>query len=58
MKAIRYHRYGSPDVLEFQDIDPPGDADRGILIRVRAASVNPWDLHLMRGARGKVVISV
>jgi NADPH:quinone reductase-like Zn-dependent oxidoreductase len=49
MKAVRYHRYGSPGVLEIQDADPPGDTGSGILIRVRAASVNPLDLHFMRG---------
>jgi NADPH:quinone reductase-like Zn-dependent oxidoreductase len=49
MKAIRYHRYGSPDVLELRDVDPPAIGDDEILIRVRAASVNPLDLHYLRG---------
>jgi NADPH:quinone reductase-like Zn-dependent oxidoreductase len=49
MKAIRYYSYGSPDVLEFQDVETPTAADDGLLVRVRAASVNPMDWHFMRG---------
>jgi NADPH:quinone reductase-like Zn-dependent oxidoreductase len=49
MKAIRYHRYGSPDVLELEDIDPPAVGDEDILVRVRAAAVNPLDFHFLRG---------
>jgi len=50
MKAIRYYRYGPPDVLELQDIDMPAVGDDEVLVRVRAASVNPLDWHFMRGA--------
>jgi NADPH:quinone reductase-like Zn-dependent oxidoreductase len=50
MKAIRYDRYGSPDVLELRDIDMPAVGDEELLVRVRAASVNPLDWHFMRGA--------
>ena len=32
MKAIRYYRYGSPDVLEYQDIDMPDVSDNDILV--------------------------
>ena len=49
MKAIRYYRYGSPEVLKLEDVDPPVIADDGVLVRVRAASVNPLDWHYMRG---------
>jgi NADPH:quinone reductase-like Zn-dependent oxidoreductase len=49
VKAIRYHRYGPPDVLELVDVDVPTIADDEILVRVRAASVNPLDFHFMRG---------
>jgi len=50
MKAIRYFRYGSPDVLKFEDIGMPVVGDDDVLVRVRAASVNPLDWHFMRGA--------
>lgn len=49
MQAILYHRYGSPDVLRLEEIEQPVPKDREILIRVRAASVNPYDWHFMRG---------
>jgi len=49
MKAIVYERYGSPDVLELRDIDKPTVSDDGVLVRVRAASTNPYDWHFMRG---------
>jgi NADPH:quinone reductase-like Zn-dependent oxidoreductase len=49
MKAIVYHRYGSPDVLELQEIDKPVVNDDDVLVRVRAASANPADWHHMRG---------
>jgi NADPH:quinone reductase-like Zn-dependent oxidoreductase len=49
MKAIVYYRYGSPDVLKCEEIEKPTPADDEVLIRVRAASVNPVD----RRFRGK-----
>ena len=49
MKAIRYHRYGPPAVLELRDVDMPAVGDKDVLVRVRAASINPLDWHFMRG---------
>ena len=49
MQAIVYHRYGSPDVLELQEIPKPTPAEDQVLIRVHAASVNPYDWHFLRG---------
>lgn len=49
MKGIRFYAYGSPEVLTLQDLDMPAVGDDDVLIRVRAASVNPLDWHLMRG---------
>src|SRR5438128_2221639 len=49
MKAIHFRRYGSPDVLELEDVDLPVLEDDQVLLRVRAASVNPYDWHFMRG---------
>ena len=50
MKAIVYHEYGSPDVLELKDIDKPLVKDDEVLVGVHAASVNRLDWHLMRGS--------
>ena len=50
MRAIVQHQYGSPSVLELREIDPPSvDGDERVLIRVRAAAVNPVDWHDMTG---------
>ena len=49
MKAIVYRSYGSADVLRCEDVDEPQPGDDDALIRVRAASVNPRDRHLMHG---------
>ena len=49
MKAIVYHKYGSPDVLRLEEIEKPVPNDNQVLIRVRAGSVNPLDWHYMRG---------
>src|SRR5580765_5616596 len=50
MKAIRFRRYGSPDVLEYTDVEAPFPGDDEVLLRVRAASVNPIDWHYIRGS--------
>ena len=49
MKAVVYQEYGSADVLELEDIERPGYADDEVLVRVRAASVNPYDWHYLTG---------
>ena len=49
MKAIVRPRYGQPDVLEMVDLERPEPADDEVLVRVRAASVNPADWYEMTG---------
>ncbi|RSL16755.1 NADPH:quinone reductase-like Zn-dependent oxidoreductase [Edaphobacter aggregans] len=49
MKAIVYHDYGSPDVLQLEEIEKSTPGDKEVLIKVRAASVNPLDWHFIRG---------
>ncbi len=49
MKAVTYCDYGTADVLRFGDVQKPTPADDEVLVRVRAASVNPLDWHYMRG---------
>jgi NADPH:quinone reductase-like Zn-dependent oxidoreductase len=49
MKAAVYHRYGSPDVIQIEDVEKPVPAEGEVLVKVRAAAVNPLDSHLMRG---------
>jgi NADPH:quinone reductase-like Zn-dependent oxidoreductase len=49
MKAIVYRCYGPPGILKLEEIAKPGPADDRVLVKVRAASVNPLDWHYMRG---------
>src|ERR1022692_4141503 len=49
MKAVVYHNLGSPDVRKYEEIEKPAAGDDEVLLRVRAASVNPLDWHFMRG---------
>ena len=50
LRAIVQDKYGSPyDVLELQDIVKPVVKDDEVLVRVHAASVNPYDGHFMTG---------
>ena len=49
MKAIVYYSYGSPDVLQLKEVEKPVPKDDEVLIKVRAASVNPLEWHFMRG---------
>jgi NADPH:quinone reductase-like Zn-dependent oxidoreductase len=49
MKAAVYTRYGPPDVVQIEDVGKPVPKDDEVLIRVRVASVNPYDWHFMRG---------
>jgi NADPH:quinone reductase-like Zn-dependent oxidoreductase len=49
MKAVVRNRYGAEEVLELQEIDKPDLTDDGVLVRVRAASINPADWYGMTG---------
>jgi NADPH:quinone reductase-like Zn-dependent oxidoreductase len=49
MNAITYTEYGPPDVLQVTEVATPAPKDDEVLIKIRAASVNPLDWHYMRG---------
>lgn len=49
MKAIVQDRYGSSGVLALRDLDVPEIGDDGVLVQVRASSVNAMEWHLIRG---------
>lgn len=49
MSAIARSQYGSPNLLRLEEINKPVVPDNGVLVRVRATSVNAGDCHLMRG---------
>src|SRR5437879_6471971 len=49
MKAIVREQYGAPDVLELKELPKPVVDDDGVLVRVRAASINAYDSHMTGG---------
>jgi NADPH:quinone reductase-like Zn-dependent oxidoreductase len=48
-RAVRFEQYGGIDVLNVDDVDPPEPGDGQILLRVKAAGVNPFDTKLRGG---------
>lgn len=48
MKAIIFEKYGSPDVLDFKEVDKPTPKETEVLIKIVASSVNPLDWHRYR----------
>ncbi len=49
MKAVVQDRLGPPDVLRLADIGLPEAGAGDVLVRVRAAALNPADWHILRG---------
>lgn len=54
MQVVRYHEYGSPDVLQVDEVDRPTPASDEVLVEVRAASVNAVDAKFRAGTYGNV----
>jgi len=48
MKAVICTKYGSPDVLQLQEVAKPSPKDNEVLIKIHAASINSRDWRLMR----------
>ncbi|MEI7891624.1 MAG: NAD(P)-dependent alcohol dehydrogenase [Myxococcales bacterium] len=49
MRAIVYDRFGGPEVLEERDIAAPEPASEEVLVRIRAAALNPKDIVVRAG---------
>lgn len=49
MKAVRIHAYGGTDVLTYEDAPRPTPSEDEVLIRVRATSINPFDVVVRAG---------
>ena len=57
MKAARVHRFGGPEVIVIDDIDPPAPGPGEVLVRVVNAGVGPWDI-LIREHRSVVHVNL
>jgi NADPH:quinone reductase-like Zn-dependent oxidoreductase len=51
MKAVVYRHYGGPEVLEYTDVPDPKLSQNSVLVRVRAAALNPAD-HMLQAGLG------
>ena len=49
MKAIVYTKYGSPSVLQLQEVEKPVPKENEVLVKIYAASLNSWDWDLLQG---------
>lgn len=49
MKVIRFHAYGGPEVLQYEDVETPLVNSDEILVRVRSAGVSPFDEKVRQG---------
>ncbi|WP_337182446.1 NADP-dependent oxidoreductase [Shinella sp.] len=49
MKAVRFHAFGGPDLLHYEDTSRPELSDGEVLVRVKAAGINPPDWYLREG---------
>lgn len=49
MKAIQVHEFGAPEVMKVEEIPTPKPAAGQVLVRVKAAGVNPYDTYMRNG---------
>src|SRR3984893_7215757 len=49
VKAIRVHQFGGPEVLKLEEITTPKPEAGQVLVRIRAAGVNPYDTYMCNG---------
>src|SRR5579872_7228194 len=49
MKAIRVHEFGGPEVLKLEEVPDLHPGPGQVLVRVKAAGVNPYETYMRRG---------
>jgi len=52
MKVIQVHQFGGPEVLQVCDVEVPQLRNEEVLVRVKAAGVNPYDTYMRSGGYG------
>src|SRR5947208_426556 len=52
MKAIRFHEFGGPEVLKFEDVPEPQLRKDQVLVKVKAVALNHLDLFIRKGLPG------
>lgn len=55
MKAVRFHEFGTSDVLRYEDIDRPVPGAGEVLVQVAATSFNPVDDHIRAGFLAEMI---
>ncbi|MBC7303347.1 MAG: NADP-dependent oxidoreductase [Nocardia sp.] len=55
MKAVRFHEFGTSDVLRYEDIERPVPGSGQVLVRVAATSFNPVDDHIRAGVLAEMI---
>ncbi|GAQ56232.1 NADP-dependent oxidoreductase [Streptomyces acidiscabies] len=58
MKAISYSRYGGPEVFEYGEVREPKVGPDSVLVKVRAAAVNPVDWKAREGYLDGIIDTV
>ena len=49
MKALRFHKFGSPSVLAIEEVPRPEPHGEEALVQVQAAAINPSDVKNVSG---------
>jgi NADPH:quinone reductase-like Zn-dependent oxidoreductase len=49
MKAVRVHRFGSPEVISLDNVPKPAAGSGEVVVRVNAAGIGPWDGSIRKG---------
>ena len=52
MKAVRFHEFGGPEVLKYEDVPEPKLRKDQVLVRVKACALNHLDLWVRKGLPG------
>ena len=52
MKAIRFHQFGGPEVLKYEDVPDPRPREDQVLVRIKACALNHLDLWIRKGLPG------